>query len=171
MIEAVPTPTEYAPARREARTLAFVIDGFVLALLGLPFLAGGGLAVLLQSDWLDQDPSGSVWATGYGIVSGWLLLPLLYASHGAAHGGTVGARLLGLQVAGAGARSGGLGVAGAVPRPPAPGRALLRAGLTYPSVAVLGIGQWSSVWDRQGRTLPDRLAGTQIYEARRPGRE
>lgn len=159
MIETVPSPTGYAPARREARALAFVIDAFVLALLGLPFIAGGGLAVLLQSDWLDQDPSGSAWAVGYGIVSGWLLLPWLYASHGAAHGGTVGARLLGLRVAGAGLR------------PLAPGRALLRAGLMYLSVAVLGIGQWSSVWDRQGRTLPDRLAGTQIYEAGRAGRE
>ena len=77
----------YVAARREARLVAFAIDGLTLAALAVPFLAVAGLAVLLQSDWLAVDPSGGEWAVGYGIALSWLVAPLIYVTLGTVSGG------------------------------------------------------------------------------------
>lgn len=152
----IPSADGLVPARREARLLAFSVDALILSLAAIPFAAAGGLAVLLQSDWLAVDPSGAEWAAGYGIAGLWLLAPLVYHSIGTMRGGTVGARLLGLTVR----RTDG----GTIRRP----QALLRAALLYPSLGLAGLGLLAAMIDRQGRSLPDRLAGTCTHETAPP---
>ena len=116
MAEGEPGPA-LRPARREARVAAFAVDMLVLAALAPGFVALGGLTVLLQTGWLDVDPTGREWAWGYAVSGLWLLTPWLYFTLGTSRGGTVGARLLGLSVrdrrsTGAGApTSGGAGSA------------------------------------------------------------
>ncbi len=147
----------YVAARREARLVAFAIDGLTLAALAVPFLAVAGLAVLLQSDWLAVDPSGGEWAVGYGIALSWLVAPLIYVTLGTVSGGTVGARWLGLAIRRA--DGGALGVR----------RAALRGAFLYASTLLLGGGLLASLFDAQGRPLHDRLAGAQVFETREPG--
>ena len=147
----------YRHARREARLIAFAVDGVVLAAAAIPFLAVGALAVLAQSDWLGVDPRAHEWVVGYGIAAAWLLLPAAYSAAGAARRGTIGERLMGIRVL----RPDG--------RRPGAARAITRAALRYPSVLLLGIGLWASLLDPQGRTLHDRLAGTASFERVEPG--
>ena len=148
------------PARREARLVAFAVDGLLLALgLGL-FLALGGLTVLLQTNWLEVDPSGGEWRWGY-VVAGLGLglgLPPLYFGLGALWGGTAGARLLGLTVQ----RRDGASVGA--------GRALARAALLCVTLLPLGVGALASLVDREGRPLHDRWAGTVVVESGAVGR-
>ena len=97
MAEGEPGPA-LRPARREARVAAFAVDMLVLAALAPGFAALGGLTVLLQTGWLDVDPTGREWAWGYAVSGLWLVTPWLYFTLGTSRGGTVGARLLGLSV-------------------------------------------------------------------------
>ena len=140
------------PARREARVTAFAVDMLVLAALGPGFVALGGLTVLLQTGWLEVDPTGQEWAWGY-VVSGlWLLTPWPYFTLGTSRGGTVGARLLGLSVRDRRRRTLG------------PGRAAARAALLYPSALLLGLGFLVALLDGRGRTLADRLSDSRVFE-------
>ena len=120
-------------ARLEARVVAFVVDGLVLASLLPVFAAFAGLTVLLQSDWLADDPSGREWLWGYVVAGLWLLAPVVYFTAGAVRGDTVGARLLGLTVR----ESGGA-------RPSA-GRALARSLLLLLGALPLGLGFLAAV--------------------------
>ena len=145
------------PARLEARVVAFVVDGLVLASLLPVFLAFGGLTVLLQTDGLADDPSGREWLWGYLVGGLWLLTPLLYFTAGAMREDTVGARLLGLTVR----RSGG--DMASAPRPSGV-RALARTVLLLLSAVALGLAFVGAVWDGRGRTLGDRATGTGVWE-------
>ena len=139
-------------ARLEARALAFVVDGLVLASLLPVFAAFAGLTVLLQSDWLADDPSGGEWLWGYVVGGLWLLAPVVYFTAGAVRGDTVGARLLGLTVREPGGAR------------PSTGRALARSLLLLLGALALGLGFLAAVADRRGRTLADRLTGTRVWE-------
>ncbi len=139
-------------ARREARLVALCVDGMVLVVALAAFVVLGALTVLLQTNWLEVDPSRTEWAWGYAVSALWIVVPLIYFSAGGVGSGTVGARLLGLRVV----RSDGER-AGA-------GRAVARAALLYPSVLLLGGGLLWSVVDGRGRTLHDRLSGTMVVE-------
>ncbi len=141
-----------APARREARLVALAVDGLVLILVLPLFVALGGLTVLLQTNWLDVDPSGTEWAWGYAVAALWLATPLVYFSIGAVGSGTAGARLLGLRVVDGGGRTVGLR------------RAVGRSALMYPSALLFGLGLLASMIDPLGRTLHDQLAGTMVVE-------
>ena len=141
-----------APARREARLVALALDGLVLILVLPPFVALGGLTVLLQTNWLEVDPSRTEWAWGYAVAALWLATPLVYFSVGAVGSGTAGARLLGLRVVDGGGRTVGLR------------RSVGRSALMYPSVLLFGLGLLASMIDPLGRTLHDRVAGTLVVE-------
>lgn len=134
--------------------VAFAVDA-LLVVLTLPlFLAFGGLTVLLQTNWLEVDPSGREWAWGYVVAGLWLALPLVYFTFGSTRWRTLGARLTGLTVVRRdGAR---VGVR----------RAAMRSLLMYPSLLLLGLGFLAGGVDREGRPLHDRAAGTIVVEER-----
>lgn len=155
MAHADPESPALILARREARFVAFAVDALVLAVLMVPFVALGGLAVLLQSAWLEVDPTLGEWLIGGGVAGVWLAIPPLYAAVGALSGGTLGARLLRLAIADADGR------------PVDADRAVMRALLLYPSTWVLGLGQAVALVDPLGRGLHDRLAGTVVVERER----
>ena len=139
-------------ARREARFVAGAIDLVVLLLLLPVFVGFAGLTVLLQTNWLEVDPSGREWLWGYLVAALWLAAPLWYVVLGAAFGGTVGARVLGLRV---------LTAAGEAP---SPRRALARALLLYPSLGLLGLGPLLALSRKDGRPFHDTISGTYVWE-------
>ena len=145
----------WRPARREARLVALCVDALVLAAIAPLFLALGGLTVLLQTQWLEVDPSGTEWIWG-GVVSAlWLPAGVAYFAVGAARAGTVGARLLGLTVRDREGRA----VTGR--------RAALRAALMPPLALAAGAGPLWALADRQGRMLHDVVSATVVLERAR----
>ena len=140
------------PARREARVVAAAIDAAVLVLTALPFVLLAGLAVLLQTNWLAVDPSGSEWALGYVLAALWLLVPPAYFAAGARHG-TLGARRMVLRVVD---ENGGV---------PAWSRAGARGLLVYPSLLGLGVGVWLPLLNGRGLGFADLVTRTWIVEA------
>jgi uncharacterized RDD family membrane protein YckC len=159
MARQIPESPALMPARREARFVAFAVDALVLALLVVPFLALAGLTVLLQSAWLEVDPTLGEWLIGAAVVGVWLAVPPLYAVLGALSSGTVGARLLRLSITDE--EGGELDT----------DRAVKRALLLYPSTWVLGLGHAMAFWDPLGRGLHDRVAGTIVVERARDKRQ
>ena len=139
------------PARREARVVAAAIDAAVLALTALPFVALAGLVVLLQTDWLAVDPSGSEWALGYVLAALWLLVPPAYFAAGARYG-TPGARRMALRV---------VDETGGAPAWP---RAGARGLLVYPSLLGLGVGVWLPLLNGRGRGFADLVTRTRTIE-------
>ncbi len=142
------TRLDLEPARREARVVAFAVDALLLLALLPIFLVLGGLTVLLQTNWLELDPTRTQWIWGYVVTLLWLVVPLSYFALAPLRGGTVGARLLSLRLA----RTNG--------EPLDLPRTLLRASLMYPSCGLLALGVLPSLRDRAGRTLHDRYSGT-----------
>jgi uncharacterized RDD family membrane protein YckC len=147
-----PSDDDWGPARLEARAVAFAIDALVLLAIAPVFVALAGLTVLLQTDWLAVDPRGREWMWGYLVGALYLLAPALYLGLATWRGGTVGARFLGLRVR---------ATTGAPLRMPL---ALARALLWYVELLILGVGFLGAAFDRRGRTLADRLTGTQMLE-------
>ncbi len=148
-------PTKDPPAtaaRREARFVAGAIDVVVLLLMLPLFLGFGGLTVLLQTNWLEVDPSGREWLWGYVVATLWFAAPLWYVALGASFGGTVGARLLRLRV---------LTAAGEAP---SPRRALARALLLYPSLGLLGLGPLIALARGDSRPFHDSISGTYVWQ-------
>lgn len=132
--------------------MAGAID-VVVVLLMLPlFLGFAGLTVLLQTNWLEVDPSGREWLWGYVVATLWFAAPLWYVALGAAFGGTVGARVLHLRV---------LTAAGDAP---SPRRALGRALLLYPSLGLLGLGPLIALTRGDSRPFHDSIGGTYVWQ-------
>lgn len=142
----------YIPiVRREARLVAAAIDFVVIGLFSGLCAAMATVAMLLQVDPLERDPTAGEWGVGYAIALLWFLLSSLYAGLGAR---TVGARLLGLRELRGGART-----------------FVIRGLIWWPSVLVLGIGMWWPWVDAQGRSLPDMLSGSLLIETSLPENE
>ena len=148
-----PPPEDLRPARLEARIVAAAVDALVLLALLPPFIALAGLTVLLQTDWLADDPSGREWIWGYLVGGLWLLVPILYFTLAALHSDTLGARLLGLTVR---ATTG---------RRPSPRAALARSTLLLLGLLALGLCFIGATFDGRRRTIGDRLTATVVVEA------
>ena len=142
----------WRPARLEARAVALGVDAVVVAAMSLPFLALGGLVVLLQTDWLADDPSIGAWRWGYLTAGLWLPTLVAYLSVGGMRGATPGQRALGLRVRD---RAG---------RAPGRGRALARALVQLLAIAALGLGLLAVLVDGERRSLADRATGTRVWE-------
>ncbi len=130
--------------RREARLVAAAIDFVVIGLFSALCIGVALIAMLLQVDPLERDPSAGEWGVGYAIVLFWFLLSSLYAGLGAR---TVGARMLGLRELRGGTRT-----------------FIVRGLMWWPSVLLLGVGMWWPWIDPQGRSLPDMLSGSLLIE-------
>ena len=144
-------------ARREARVVATAIDLTILGIVGALFAALGGLAVLLQTDWLAVDPSRGELVWG-GVVAGlWLVLPPLYFAAGSWRWGTVGSRQMGLETR----RYEGHGQIGSGVNP---ARAALRAVLFCGSFPIVGLGLLVGVFHPEGRALHDVASRTAMVE-------
>ena len=142
----------YIPiVRREARLVAAAIDFVVIGLFSGLCAVMATVAMLLQVDPFERDPTAGEWGVGYAIVLLWFLLSSLYAGLGAR---TVGARLLGLRELRGGART-----------------FVIRGLIWWPSVLVLGIGMWWPWIDPRGRSLPDMLSGSLLIETSLPENE
>jgi hypothetical protein len=129
-----------AAARREACFVAGAID-VVVVLLMLPlFLGFAGLTVLLQTNWLEVDPSGREWLWGYVVATLWFAAPLWYVALGAAFGVT------------------------AAGDAPSPRRALGRALLLYPSLGLLGLGPLIALTRGDSRPFHDSISGTYVWQ-------
>ena len=138
----------YIPiVRREARLVAAAIDFVVIGLFSALCAVIATVAMLLQVDPLQRDPTAGEWGVGYAIALLWFLLSSLYAGLGAR---TLGARLLGLRELRGGART-----------------FVIRGLMWWPSLLILGIGMWWPWIDPQGRSLPDMLSGSLLIESRR----
>ena len=124
--------------------VAAAIDFVVIGLLGVLCGAFAILAMLLQVDPLERDPTAGEWGVGYAVALLWFLLSSLYAGLGAR---TVGARALGLRELRGGLRT-----------------FVIRGLVWWPSVLMLGIGLWWPWVDQQGRSLPDLLSGSPLIE-------
>lgn len=131
--------------RREARTLAAAIDFLVISLIGVACLGLALLAMLLQVNPLERDPTTGEWIVGYVIGLCWFLLSSWYAGLGA---GTIGSRALRLRELRSGKRT-----------------FLVRSLVWWPSLLILGIGLWLPWVDPQGRSLPEMLTGSLLIEA------
>lgn len=140
------------PARLESRSVATAIDALITAALLAPFVALGGLTVLLQTDFLAVDPSGREWRWGYLVTALWLPALVAYHTLAAMRGASPGQRLLRLTVRDA---------AGA---PPSARPALARALLHLAGLLLLGLATPLTVLDRQRRSPADRLTGTRVWE-------
>ena len=139
----------YIPVvRREARLVAAAIDFVVIGLFSALCGAFAVLAMLLQVDPLERDPTAGEWGVGYAIALLWFLLSSLYAGLGAR---TVGARALGLRELRGGKRT-----------------FVIRGLIWWPSVLLLGVGMWWPWIDRRGRSLPDMLSGSLLIETSPP---
>ena len=140
-----PTCGGWVPARREARLLAGAIDLLVVALLGALCVLLALAAMLAQVDPFESDPTLGQWVVGYAVAALWFPVTALYIALASLRNGTVGARLLGLRVA------------GATPR------MLARALLWWPGWIALAALWWPWL-DPQGRAPVDRLTGTWLLE-------
>ena len=135
----------YIPiVRREVRVVAAAIDFMVIGLFSALCAAAALLAMLLQVDPLERDPSVAEWGVGYAIALFWFVLSSLYAGLGAR---TIGARALGLRELRGGKRT-----------------FVIRGLIWWPSVLLLGIGLWWPWIDPRGRSLPDMLSGSLLME-------
>lgn len=130
--------------RREVRVVAAAIDLIVIGVFSGLCAAFALLAMLLQVDPLDRDPTAGEWGVGYAIALCWFMLSSLYAGLGAR---TLGARALGLRELRGGTRT-----------------FVIRGLLWWPSLLLLGIGMWWPWVDSQGRSLPDMLSGSLLIE-------
>ncbi|MDE2967510.1 MAG: RDD family protein [Chloroflexota bacterium] len=147
------SPSESEPlfipiVRREARVVAAAIDFVVIGLFSALCAAAALLAMLLQVDPLERDPTAGEWGVGYAIALFWFMLSSLYAGLGAR---TVGARALGLRELRGGKRT-----------------FVIRGLIWWPSLLLLGVGLWWPWFDRQGRSLPDMLSGSLLIENNPP---
>ncbi len=139
-------------ARREARFVAGAIDLAVLFLLLPVFLSFAGLTILLQTNWLEVDPTGNEWLWGYVVAMLWFAAPLCYFALGTMFGGTVGARVLRLRILTATGKT------------PSPLRSLARALLLYPSLGLLGLGPMLALVRGDKRPFHDSLSGTYVWQ-------
>lgn len=130
--------------RREARLVAAAIDFLVIGIFSAICIGVALLAMLIQVDPLERDPSAGEWGVGYAIALFWFLLSSLYAGLGAR---TIGARMLGLRELRGGTRT-----------------FVIRGLMWWPSVLLLGVGMWWPWIDPQGRSLPDMLSGSLLIE-------
>ena len=144
MSRPAPEPLYIPIVRREARLVAAAIDFVVIGLFSALCAAMATIAMLLQVDPLERDPTAGEWGVGYAIALLWFLLSSLYAGLGAR---TVGARMLGLRELRGGART-----------------FVIRGLMWWPSALLLGIGMWWPWVDAQGRSLPDMLSGSLLIE-------
>ena len=144
MSRPLPEPIYIPIVRREARLVAAAIDFVVIGLFSALCALMATVAMLLQVDPLERDPTAGEWGVGYAIALLWFLMSSLYAGLGAR---TVGARLLGLRELRAGART-----------------FVIRGLMWWPSVLLFGIGMWWPWVDAQGRSLPDMLSGSLLIE-------
>ena len=142
----------WRPARLEARAIALALDAVIVAAMSAPFLALGALVVLLQTDWLADDPSRNAWRWGYLTAGLWLPALVAYFGVGGIRGATPGQRALGLQVRDRGGRA------------PGAGRALGRVLVQLLAVAALGLGLLAVLFDRERRSLADRATRTRVWE-------
>ncbi len=133
--------------RREARLVAAAIDGLVVLSLGAVCLALAALAMLLQVNPFERDPTAGEWGVGYAVALLWIPLSSLYAGLG---GRTVGARALGLREPAGGLRT-----------------FVIRGLLWWPSALLLAVGMWWPWIDPQGRSLPEILSGSALIETER----
>ena len=140
----------YPPARREARLVASAVDAAVLLLALAAFVLAGGLVVLLQTNWMEVDPTGRERLWGSLVAGLWVFFPLVYFTVGAATTGTLGARVVGLRVV------------GQTGRPVGWTRAALRSVLLYPGA--VGPAAMTSAGDRHGRPFHDRATRTLVVE-------
>ena len=142
----------WRPARLEARAVAFALDVVVAAAMGAAFLALGAVTVLLQTNWLADDPSRAEWLWGYLVAALWLPTQMAYFGIGMRRRGTPGQRALGLQVCD---RRG---------RAPGEARAMARVLVQLLAVAPLGLGLLAPLADKRRRSLADRATGTLVWE-------
>ena len=140
----VSQPLHIPIVRREARAVAAAIDFIAIGLFSALCGALATLAMLLQVDPLERDPSAGEWGVGYAMALLWFLLSSLYAGLGAR---TLGARALGLRELRGGKRT-----------------FVIRGLLWWPSFLLFGIGLWWPWIDNQGRSLPDMLSGSLLIE-------
>ncbi len=144
MLAPASNPPRCLLVRREARLVAAAIDCLVILSLGAVCLVAGALAMLLQVDPFERDPTAGEWSVGYAIGLLWIPLSSLYVGLG---GRTVGARMLGLREPGGGART-----------------FAIRGLLWWPSALLLAVGMWWPWVDPHGRSLPDILSGSTLIE-------
>jgi hypothetical protein len=124
--------------------VAAAIDFVIIGLFSALCAALATVAMLIQVDPIERDPTAGEWGVGYAIALLWFLLSSLYAGLGSR---TLGARLLGLRELRRGTRT-----------------FILRGLIWWPSLVLLGIGLWWPWVDRQGRSLPDMLSGSLLIE-------
>lgn len=140
-----PACAGWVPARREARLLAGAIDLLVVALLGALCLLLALAAMLAQVDPFESDPTLGQWVVGYAVAALWFPVTVLYIALAGLRSGSVGARLLGLRVAGA------------------PAQVLARALLWWPGWIAFAALWWPWL-DPHGRAPVDRLTDTWLLE-------
>lgn len=155
-IEATPDtgvePTRGPPASMRLRLLASAIDAGSLALIATLYLAIG--AFVTGTSVAEVIGAGAP-AQGSGrlLIPGAVLLAILalvYCTVAALFWSstTLGRLLMGIELV------------DEQGRPPAPGRALARAGLSLVSFGLLLSGFWLALFDRRGQTLHDKLTST-----------
>jgi uncharacterized RDD family membrane protein YckC len=132
--------------------VALALDGLIVAAMGALFLALAAAVVLLQTDWLADDPSRGEWLSGYLVAALWLPAQMAYFGIGASRRGTLGQRALGLRVCD---RRG---------HAPGGGRAMARVIAQLLAVAPLGLGLLAPLVDGQRRSLADRATATRVWE-------
>lgn len=144
-------------ARR--RTLAFVIDGGLVAFLVwlLPFTQFNGENL---PDSLSAWMSSTLWLPDLGrVLLAWASLSFLVGvAAEVVFGWTLGKRLLGGKVL---SRRG---------EPLGWFRAVVRNVLKVVSLSVLGLGQLWAFFDKDRRSMYDRFCGTMVIQGKRPGR-
>ncbi len=140
----LPTSIRLPIVRREARAVAATIDFLIIGLFSALCAAIAALAMLLQVDPLERDPTAGEWGVGYAVALCWFLISSLYAGLGAR---TVGARLLGLRELRGGTRT-----------------FMIRGLMWWPSFLLFGVGMWWPWVDSLGRSLPDMLSGSILFE-------
>jgi uncharacterized RDD family membrane protein YckC len=143
--------TEPTYAGVATRGAAFLIDLFAIAAIFAVFAAVLALISYLVHG---LGPASIVGGTlgGVGTLLAWIYFVAFWNGTG---------RTPGMQVI-------GLRVRGADDRPPSFLRAVVRAILTWFSIAIVFLGFLPILFDRRRRGLPDLVAGTEVVYGRRP---
>ncbi len=144
----------FAYAGLQLRIVAFILDTMVLISFALLFAAGTLAFLFIDAKQHDNNPSDQAFYVAVAVILAYILafVPLYYIVLWSRWGQTVGMMAVHIKVL---SRAGGrLSL----------GRSALRLLGVAASVAPLFLGIVIALFDRERRTLYDRLAGTVVVE-------